>query len=154
MTVALGPGIPHILRIYIQDALQFVTIIVVIRVPHFTGWIEEVSLYFRDGIPFYGEWPTLEKVSHDICRRSNRDCPESFLRSLDFPSLPQYTSLCPQISQPFSVFLNHLSRFHARVFFCFIQIHVFDHGFAVDGVKFSYRIELLSSGLSVIFLRQ
>ena len=33
-----------------------------IHVPHFTGLIEEVSLYFRDGIPFYGIWPALEKV--------------------------------------------------------------------------------------------
>ena len=50
------------LRTYTQYVLQFVTIIVVIHVPHFTGLIEEVSLYFRDGIPFYGVWPALEEV--------------------------------------------------------------------------------------------
>ena len=99
------------LRIYIQYVLQFVTIIVEIHVPHFTGLIEEVPLYFRDGIPFYGVWPTLEKVSHDIFRRSNRDFPKWFLRSLDFPPVSQYTSLCPETSPPFSVFLNHLSGF-------------------------------------------
>ena len=64
-TVAHGPEKPHMLRIYIQYVLQFVTIIVVIHVPHFTGFIKEVSLYFRDGIPFYDVWPALEEVWHE-----------------------------------------------------------------------------------------
>ena len=70
-TVARRPNKPHMLRIYIQYVLQPVTNIFVIHVPHFTGWIEEVSLYFRDGIPFYTVWRALEEVWHeDICMSS------------------------------------------------------------------------------------
>ena len=61
-TVARRPNKPHMLRIYTQYVLQFVTIIVEIHVPHFTGLIEEVPLYFRDGIPFYTVWRALEEV--------------------------------------------------------------------------------------------
>ena len=61
-TVARRPNKPHMLHIYIQSVLQSVTNIFVIHVPHFTGLIEEVSLYFRDGIPFYSVSRALEEV--------------------------------------------------------------------------------------------
>ena len=64
-----------------------------------------------------------------VCPQSNRDRPESFLRSLHFPSVPRYTSLCPRTWQPVPVFRNHFSRSCAWIVFCFIQINESDHGF-------------------------